>query len=413
MSATAARAADRRQVALVAVAERRRRSARAAAPRTSLRRVAALLHRHRRDAGQHGLAVGSRTRTMSPSANTSGWPGSVRSGSTVTRPAPSRLGAGQLGQPAGEADAVHARRPDHRPRAGSAARRSPLRRHAVGVDADHRAAGRARSRRAAPASAARLRRQRRRERRRARGRPPRRAGCAPCAGRSSGSRGAACRARARRSGRPSPRRSARRRRPRTSASAARRPGSGSTSAASNAAQDPAADRRARSRATSPRRRAAASRRGRSTSSASRRRRSACRRGPRPAPARRRPAAAAPRAPRGRSRSTSASSTRTFRLPLEDRPQRIGDLARRQRAGRHLVGERLEEVEVAAVDQRHLDRRAAQLQRRLQPAEAAADDHDTMRDRAHGEQDLRISLSPRDTGGNSLCAGRGRGPRGSI
>jgi hypothetical protein len=36
------------------------------------------------------------------------------------------------------------------------------------------------------------------------------------------------------------------------------------------------------------------------------------------------------------------------VALEDRAQGIGDLARRERPGRDLVGERLEEMEVAAV-----------------------------------------------------------------
>jgi hypothetical protein len=44
------------------------------------------------------------------------------------------------------------------------------------------------------------------------------------------------------------------------------------------------------------------------------------------------------------------------VALEDSPKRIGDLAGRERPGRDLVGERLEEMEVAAVDERHLDRR---------------------------------------------------------
>ena len=100
---------------------------------------------------------------------------------------------------------------------------------------------------------------------------------------------------------------------------------------------------------------AATRRGRSRSTASRRRRSACRtRAPRaPAPA----ATSRSRrgARRGRSRVTSASTTRTLRAAAEDAPQRVADLGRRERAGGHLVGERLEEVEVAPVDQRDLDR----------------------------------------------------------
>ena len=64
---------------------------------------------------------------------------------------------------------------------------------------------------------------------------------------------------------------------------------------------------------------------------------------------------------------------------EDRPQRVADLARRERSRRDLVGERLEQVEVAPIDERHLDvvALARQLQRGLQPGEAAADDHDAM------------------------------------
>ena len=48
------------------------------------------------------------------------------------------------------------------------------------------------------------------------------------------------------------------------------------------------------------------------------------------------------------------------VALEDRAERIGDLAGRERPGRDLVGERLEEMEVAAVDERDLDRRTPQL-----------------------------------------------------
>ena len=63
------------------------------------------------------------------------------------------------------------------------------------------------------------------------------------------------------------------------------------------------------------------------------------------------------------------------VALEDRPQRIRDLARRQRAGRDLVAERLEQVEVAPVDQRDLHVCAPQPARGLESAEAAADDDD--------------------------------------
>jgi hypothetical protein len=61
------------------------------------------------------------------------------------------------------------------------------------------------------------------------------------------------------------------------------------------------------------------------------------------------------------------------MALEDRPQRIGDLAGRQGAGRDLVGERLEEVKIPPVDERHLNGSSPELQDGLESAEAAADD----------------------------------------
>jgi hypothetical protein len=66
-----------------------------------------------------------------------------------------------------------------------------------------------------------------------------------------------------------------------------------------------------------------------------------------------------------------------RRRLEQRPERIGDLAGRQCPGRDLVGERLEQVKVPPVDQRHIGVGVLQLLRRLQAAEAAADDHDAV------------------------------------
>ena len=65
------------------------------------------------------------------------------------------------------------------------------------------------------------------------------------------------------------------------------------------------------------------------------------------------------------------------VALEDRPERVGDLARRKRACRDLVRERLEEMEVAAVDERDLDRRAPKLRHRCEAAEASAYDDDVM------------------------------------
>ena len=91
---------------------------------------------------------------------------------------------------------------------------------------------------------------------------------------------------------------------------------------------------ARPRATSARRRAPATRGGRSSCTSSRRRRSACRSRASP----RRPPCAARRVRRveiepGRLGEHHAHAL----LAAEDRPQRVADLARGQRAGRDLVG----------------------------------------------------------------------------
>ena len=62
-----------------------------------------------------------------------------------------------------------------------------------------------------------------------------------------------------------------------------------------------------------------------------------------------------------------------------RTARIGerDISRRQAAGRDLVQQRLEEMEVAPVDHRHLNGRPLERVRGVQPAETAADDHRSM------------------------------------
>ena len=111
------------------------------------------------------------------------------------------------------------------------------------------------------------------------------------------------------------------------------------------------------------------------SSASRPRRSTCHRAPAPARADRRPTGGPPRVARGRSGRPPRAATCTLRLRFEHRAQRIRDLAGRQGAGRDLVGQRLEQVEVAPVDERDLHGGPPQSTRSLQPAEAAADDGD--------------------------------------
>ena len=65
------------------------------------------------------------------------------------------------------------------------------------------------------------------------------------------------------------------------------------------------------------------------------------------------------------------------LPAQDAAQRRRDLGLGEDARRHLVEQRLEQVVVGAVDQRDLDRRAAQRARGGQAAEAAADDQDAV------------------------------------
>ena len=64
------------------------------------------------------------------------------------------------------------------------------------------------------------------------------------------------------------------------------------------------------------------------------------------------------------------------LLAHERAERLGDVAGRQGAGRDLVQQRLEEVEVAPVDQRQADLRVdAEAARGVQPGEPAADHDD--------------------------------------
>ena len=75
----------------------------------------------------------------------------------------------------------------------------------------------------------------------------------------------------------------------------------------------------------------------------------------------------------------AEDDRRVALLAEDRAQRLGDVAGRQRARRDLVQQRLEQVEVAPVDERQADLGIdAEAARGVQPGEPATDDHDAMR-----------------------------------
>ena len=64
-------------------------------------------------------------------------------------------------------------------------------------------------------------------------------------------------------------------------------------------------------------------------------------------------------------------------PAQDVPQRRRDLTGREDAGRDLVQQRLEQVVVAPVDQRDVDRQLSEEPARRQATEAAADDDDAM------------------------------------
>ncbi len=65
------------------------------------------------------------------------------------------------------------------------------------------------------------------------------------------------------------------------------------------------------------------------------------------------------------------------LVLDDRPQRVRDLGRRERAGGDLVGERLEEGVVLPVDERDRNRRAPEVADGLEPSESTSDDDDSV------------------------------------
>src|SRR4051812_10866045 len=74
-----------------------------------------------------------------------------------------------------------------------------------------------------------------------------------------------------------------------------------------------------------------------------------------------------------------------------------DVGRRQRRGRDLIEQRLEDMVIGAVDERDVDRRIAQLTRGVQPAEAATDDHHPW---AHAETYAARLLRPSFSSGAS-------------
>jgi hypothetical protein len=71
------------------------------------------------------------------------------------------------------------------------------------------------------------------------------------------------------------------------------------------------------------------------------------------------------------------------LVAQDAADRACDLRRREARGRHLIEQWLEQMVVAAVDDRDVDRRTAQRVRGGEPAEAGADDDDSRTARSRG------------------------------
>ena len=96
------RAADRREVALVAIGTAVAACRAAGRVPTWPRSGPLASRRARLREGRGARRRLPRTRTMSPSAKTSGCPGSVKSGSTVTRPGAVEFGAAALGELGGE-----------------------------------------------------------------------------------------------------------------------------------------------------------------------------------------------------------------------------------------------------------------------------------------------------------------------
>src|SRR5262249_11400942 len=68
------------------------------------------------------------------------------------------------------------------------------------------------------------------------------------------------------------------------------------------------------------------------------------------------------------------------LAREDRPDRRCDIAGREARGRNLIEQRLKEVIIVAIDDRHVERRVGKPLGGGEPAEAGADDHDARESR---------------------------------
>src|SRR4029453_18091743 len=90
--------------------------------------------------------------------------------------------------------------------------------------------------------------------------------------------------------------------------------------------------------------------------------------------------------------------RGVRLPPQDRADGIGDVSRRESRRRHLVEQGLEEVMVAAVDERDADRDVVERPDDIQPAESGSHDNDVWF--THGRRGMRWTKTRRE----QYCAG---------
>src|SRR6185436_5508754 len=77
------------------------------------------------------------------------------------------------------------------------------------------------------------------------------------------------------------------------------------------------------------------------------------------------------------------------LLAEEPADRHGNVARGERRGRHLIEQRLKDVVVRPIEDRHVNGGVAQRSRGVQAAESRADDHDA-RFRARGTHDTRAA-----------------------
>ena len=71
----------------------------------------------------------------------------------------------------------------------------------------------------------------------------------------------------------------------------------------------------------------------------------------------------------------AQQRRHLAAAMQQVPDRPGDFRCAEGGGGHLIEQGLEQMVVAAIDDRDVDGRAGEFVDRRQPAEAAADDHD--------------------------------------